>query len=461
MIFGIDFGTTHTVVSWFSNNEYKFLDWGNNDSLSSDSKTYLKKTELRGMDNIKRKMTEDSSSIYSNESEIFKVAKDFFELIHIQINKNEDLKNSQPIKDCVLTVPARFDDLARNAIKSAAIAGGFNVLRIIAEPVAAAISQVKNKKNGLYLVYDLGGGTFDVTLLKLVGDVYQILSIEGLKDFGGIDIDKIISEHQGISLEEARILKEQGAFEDNLYKMIEKELLKTYEISFSLLKDKGFDIKDLNAVILVGGSSRLAMIRKHFQDFGCVVEQKDPDFAVALGAAMHAKSLLDDDHLLVDIVPFNLGIENLEGEIEVIIPKNSPIPCAKSEFFMPSNNGKVLINILQGNFIKASECVSLGRFNIANHEKIEVVFLLDCDGILSLKVADEVFMVSLKKEYFNKDLDDILQEINGMENLNPDQKKLVVYIKQAVNMELSQVARQWINKMLLENFPELIRNKQE
>jgi molecular chaperone HscA len=425
LIFGIDFGTTYTVVAWMDKGEVHLLNWGN---------SCLKPTEQDGVYNIKRLICENSDHLF-DENQYFSLVFSFFQGIGLRIKEELGFDG---LKDCVLTIPVRFDDIARNAIKAAAIKAGFNVLKLLAEPIAAAIAQVKNKQNGYYIVYDLGGGTFDISLLRYESSVFQILKIDGLKDFGGIDIDKIIAEHFEISIEDANKLKLSHNFDLEVWNKINAALKKTYEMFENMVNEY-----EINSVILAGGSSRLPMIYNYFKDKGFDIICKDYDYAVAIGAAM-MPYLSNSDHLLIDVVPFNLGIESLADRMEVIIPKNSPLPSRKSAFFMPSGDGNILINVLQGNSDKVSDCVSLGKFEIPYKEKIEVVFMLDYDSILSLNIEGRIFIVSLNDKHKDKELIEILAKIESINKNSVEAKKLISYLKAAINAEITPEAKKWL-----------------
>lgn len=540
MIFGIDFGTTHTVVSWVkepmkkSVRESSFEDENVNNGKYEIEFLYnydgqvLQVTEINGMKNIKRAVAENSQSLEFNQSEIYTNIKQFFLQIREQIqeqitrqsnDKRNELNNQisdktknkmqTPLQDylkdisnipiqniaksnghaheqettvesfeCVLSVPARFDDIARNAIKCAAIWAGFNVLKLITEPVAAAIASVNDKRNGYYFVYDLGGGTFDISLLKFENGVFQILAIDGLANFGGLDIDVAISEYFKIDLEKGRVYKEAGDFALPIEKMINEMLKKTYDIVFEVLKENGINESQIVELILVGGSSRLAMIEQFFAQHFKVSISKNPDYIVSVGAAIHGFELVNNqnsDHLLIDAIPFNLGLEVLGNKVEILIPKNSALPYAKEEYFYPKSKN-VQINILQGIGENADEYVRLGSLELDfagnNNEKFSVTFMLDYDGIFSIKVLDHVFtlsmrnyvsqadaevmrMIDLIQQFIKKNQNQELAEENnyiklhktGTEDinfLNHEQYKFMEYLEQAKSIPLSNLAREWL-----------------
>ncbi|WP_342261737.1 Hsp70 family protein [Alphaproteobacteria bacterium endosymbiont of Tiliacea citrago] len=374
MIYGIDFGTTYTVVSYFQNEEIKFITFQDSIFLPTENSRikHLKRVLLKEL----------NQEAFSDNNKILKILVDFFIYIRNQIiyqNNEKDI-----LINCVLTVPIRFNDLNRYFIKYAAISAGFNVIKLIQEPIAAAISVInQNKlKNGKYIVYDLGGGTFDATLIKKHEDIFHVLKVDGLENFGGIDIDKYIAEKLKISEKEAEFLKKTQYFED-----LDIVLEKTYKIVEKLLEEK------IEAIILTGGSSYLKNIYNYFEKNFKIISSKNLQVLVSEGATLYGENFLNQSQFLIDVTPFNLGIEVLGDKLEVIIPENSPIPVKKTEKFLPINK-KTVIKILQGTSIIASECKKLGEFVLESDVEFYVDFILDCDGILTVKVLDKVFAIS-------------------------------------------------------------------
>lgn len=438
MIFGIDFGTTYTVVAWYENDVLHFL------------QPVLKPTVANGVRNIKRLVSQQSMDFY--KSDLYKNVCDFF----VELAKAIEVQTKHDgLKSCVITVPARFNDIARNAIRAAAISAGFNVLKLITEPVAAAMHCVRDKQNGYYVVYDLGGGTFDATLLKLHDDVFQILAIDGLPDYGGIDIDALIASSLNMPNDEAILYKEKGDFAEAISNAIDASLEKTYKIIFDLIAEQGLDKKDIKQLILAGGSSRLANIHKRLaQDF-YIQPEADPDIVVAAGAALYAKA----EHTLIDVIPFNLGIEVLNDKIEILIPKNAALPCVKTEYFFPAHDGKVLINILQGTSDTASECVQLGSLEIAASDKFPVTFMLDMDGILSVKIDQRVVIVSnlfrAQPSTHNALIKDFLDRAKASGNQSAEALNFIRYLELASEIVLTAQAHQ----LLQENFVKIFEKK--
>lgn len=414
MIFGIDFGTTHIVVAW-DDKKISLLPWDNGKFLLPSIIEYGKKTKfgkegVASIKNIKRMLAENSFNVNKKTKvgkTILEITEDFFAHIEKRISEHLGLFEQ---KKCIVTVPARFDDNARNAIKAAAIKAGFEVIRIIAEPTAAAISCINPKHEGNYLVYDLGGGTFDATLLKFSENVFQVLATDGIANFGGIDLDKAISDHYKIEIEEAKTVREALSFEQNInfknipYKRNELDqiisplLKKTYQIIEKMIAANDLEKKDIDNLILAGGATRTPLIKHDLAKDYLIADSTDPEYIVACGAAIHATMLCKQDQMLIDVTPFSLGIEVFGDAVEIIIPRNSPIPISKTQYFTSAGSNKTLINILQGESNKASECVSLGKLEIDSRQKVKVNFMLDSDGILSIKVGeDNPEVVVLKK----------------------------------------------------------------
>ncbi len=435
MIFGIDFGTTYTVISWYENDNLKFFKWEN--------ESYLLRTGFNGKYNLKR-------NVYDNKLEIL----DFFNYIQNQLSiyfQNFDIKN------CVLTVPVRFNDNERCLIKECAFLAKFNVIKLIAEPVAAALSSISKdsikdsiSKEGKYIVYDLGGGTFDLTYLNYEEDIFQILKIEGLANYGGFDIDKIFADIYNLSLEDAAVFKE-NYFKSNLKDET------TYQAVKDFLKqsiDMVYDLKaeNVNALILAGGSSNIPYIEETFKKNFNVIK-KNLSYSVAQGAALYGKKIFAENSFLIDACPFNLGIENINNQMEVVIPKNHPLPCLKTEKFMPVLNGSVLINIIQG---EIENFISLKKFEISINAPFEVMFFIDADGIITVKILDQVLFLNLINHTAENQA--ILEIYNKIKNLtfNPDQAKFFEYIKIGLNSNLNENALIWIKLQYEKLFADIL-----
>jgi len=462
-VFGIDFGTTFTVVSWQERNadEQKtcFLQWENG--------RYLLPTEIENQFHLKRRLA--NSFCDDEKGDVDKNIYEYIRKFFTHINEQIDLRcKERGLKTCVLSVPVRFNDIARNAIKAAAISAGFHVLKLLAEPVAAAIYALHSRadslkqKNGYYLIYDLGGGTFDATLLKLYNGVFQILSVDGLSDFGGLDIDKLIAQEKNITLLEAIHYKENNEYlnDEKMCQKIRRELEKTYQISEKMLEENQLNYEDIDQLVLCGGSSKLPFIFGHFKDkYDIANIDLEPDLLVAAGAGLHAYNLAyvntnfeqknQLSHMLIDAIPFDLGIETLGGTIEILIARNSPLPAIKAQYFQPVDGMNVLIHVVQGIGNQLNNAISLAKFEIKAIEQFEVIFMLDSDGILSIKIGDDIHVVSAKfgmKQ--TKKKDSVIEELYSkalqekIENIQ--QEQYINYLKQALQIELSNEARDWL-----------------
>lgn len=373
MVFGIDFGTTNTVIAYTLDEKMCFISF--DDEI-------LFPTNKSGIPNFKRVLLEKSLNNALLDDSILETLVQFFVFLHKTICK--ELNFQIEVLPCVLTVPVKFNDLARNCIKYAAIRAKFNVLKLIQEPVAATVAALKNvNKDGTYLVYDLGGGTFDVSLVKKTEDIWHVLKVDGLPDFGGIDIDRFIAEKYSLSLFEASSIKEHQYLPN-----LDEILQKTYDIVDHIL-----DVHSISALILTGGSSYLQNIFEHFKEKIAIIKSGNLQTLVAEGAALFGEFYLLQSQFLIDVTPFNLGIEVLGDKMEVLIPANSPIPIQKTERFFPMNN-VVAINILQGESYMASECKKLGSIIFEADTFFDVDFILDCDGILSVKAGSHLFILS-------------------------------------------------------------------
>jgi molecular chaperone DnaK len=304
------------------------------------------------------------------------------------------------VREAVITVPAYFNDAQRAATKRAGELAGFEVKRILAEPTAAALAYGLDRldEHSKVAVYDLGGGTFDVSVLELAGGVFQVLSTHGDTKLGGDDLDAAIAERLEISREDARARKESGA--SDLDAICAPIVERTRAHCLRALSDANLKPDDLDAVVLVGGSTRMPLVRRLVAEiFGQEPNvSQHPDEAVALGAVLQAGILEGSvqNVTLLDVTPLSLGIETFGGLMNVLIPRNTTIPVKKGEMFTNAVAGQTAmrISVLQGERELAKDNWKLGEFDVAftpapkGHARVGVQFELDANGILNVLARD-------------------------------------------------------------------------
>jgi molecular chaperone HscA len=474
---GIDFGTTNSLVA-YSIDKKPFILKNENDQDLTKSLYNIGGIDLKSIKRLIGKSYEEitkSDCLHINYDKILvndsgkiklRILEKLYSPVEIaakilkKIKDYASIRIGSEVESCVITVPSYFDETAKNEIKIATQIAGLDVLRIITEPTSASYAYgLDNKKEGNYLVYDFGGGTFDISLISMKMGVFKVASIAGDNLLGGDDLDIAFRDYLSnnfceTSIEKAQQLKEELSEKNEILyfdkklnredfnQVINSIVDRTIKIVSDLLNSSDINIENILGIILVGGSSKIPLVRQKLKEkFRLeLFFDQDPETIVALGAALVAENLtFKNNNLILDVVPLSIGIETYGGFVERVIERNTHIPYSikKQYTTYADNQTAIKFHIVQGEREMAKDCRSIGFFELQNIPptkaglpKIEVTFTIDADGLISI-IAEEKNSAIYQELQINatygvsdKEIDEMLK--NAYKNAEKDYNERIL-----------------------------------